>query len=124
MMITFHPFFASTLPLVLTDVAEGTDYRRFIWVSLALLVLVIVGLILVTQVKRRLQQDDAPISAGFTLSDLRQMHKSGQMSDEEFEKAKSLVVGAAKRAAEREEERRNAGKEPVAKQSKPPTPGA
>src|SRR3712207_8783046 len=44
-------------------------------------------------------------SAGFTLADLRQLHKSGQMTDEEFEKAKSKVVEAAKRAAERAAQR-------------------
>ena len=35
-------------------------------------------------------------SGGFTLSDLRRMHKEGRMTDEEFEKAKMLIVGAAK----------------------------
>jgi len=60
-------------------------------------------LLIVSRVKRRLQEPDPPASAGFTLSDLRQLHKSGQMSDEEFERAKAKVVEAARRASEREQ---------------------
>ena len=78
------------------------DYSRiFIW-SLALLGVLAVGLVVVSKVKRRLQEPDQPVSMGFTLSDLRQLHKSGQMSDEEFERAKAKVVEAAKKAAERD----------------------
>ena len=61
-----------------------------------------VGLLIVQQVRKRLQHTDEPVSSGFTLSDLRQLHKSGQMSDEEFERAKAKVIEAAKRAAERD----------------------
>ena len=86
--------------------AESLDVKRIIWTSLALVGLLVAGLVIVSHLKRRLGQDDAPVSAGFTLSDLRQMHKSGQMTDEEFEKAKAMVVGAAKRAAERAEARK------------------
>ena len=38
---------------------------------------------------------------GFTLGDLRQLHKSGKISDEEFQKAKDKIVVAAQRATER-----------------------
>lgn len=70
--------------------------------SLVLLALVFAGWLTVWQVRRRLTGPDDSSGAGFTLSDLRQLHKSGQMSDEEFERAKSKVVDAAKRAAERD----------------------
>ena len=70
--------------------------------SLVLLALVFAGWLTVWQVRRRLTQPDESSGAGFTLSDLRRLHKSGQMSDEEFERAKSKVVDAAKRAAERD----------------------
>lgn len=62
----------------------------------------IVAAVIVTWVKKRLKEPDEPVSAGFTLSDLRQLHKSGHMSDEEFERAKAKVVEAARRAAERQ----------------------
>ena len=72
--------------------------------SLLLIGLIVAGWLTVWQVKRRLQKtDDVLGNAGFTLSDLRQLHKSGQMSDDEFEKAKARVVDAARRAAARED---------------------
>ena len=45
--------------------------------------------------------DDVTAPAGFTLGDLRQLHKNGQMTDEEFERAKAQLVSATKKAAER-----------------------
>ncbi len=93
------------------------DYSRiFIW-SLALLGVLALGLVVVSKVKRRLQEPDQPVSMGFTLSDLRQLHKSGQMSDEEFERAKAKVVEAAKKAAERD------AKPAVAARARGPLPG-
>jgi hypothetical protein len=55
------------------------------------------------RLKRRMKaEDDTPVTpSGFTLSDLRQMHRSGQLSDEEFARAKEKVVAAAQRAEER-----------------------
>jgi hypothetical protein len=70
--------------------------------SLILVVLVIAGWVTVWQVRRRLTQPDESSGAGFTLSDLRRLHKSGQMTDEEFERAKARVVEAARRSAERD----------------------
>jgi len=84
---------------------EYTTTDVILW-SLLLIGLIVAGWLTVWQVKRRLQKtDDVLGNAGFTLSDLRQLHKSGQMSDEEFEKAKARVVDAARRAAARDEAR-------------------
>src|SRR5438045_4416321 len=83
------------------------DVTRLVVWSGVLVGVLIVGMVIVAKVKRRLQQPDEPISAGFTLSDLRQLHKSGQMTDEEFERAKEKVVEAARRATERQEVRRD-----------------
>jgi len=71
--------------------------------SLGLVVLVIVGWVTVLQVRRRLTQPDESSGAGFTLSDLRRLHKSGQMTDAEFERAKAKVVEAARKVAERDD---------------------
>ncbi len=70
--------------------------------SLVLVVLVIAGWITVWQVRRRLTQPDESSGSGFTLSDLRRLHREGQMTDAEFERAKAKVVEAARRAAERD----------------------
>jgi hypothetical protein len=42
--------------------------------------------------------EQAP-AQGFTLSDLRQLHKSGAMTDEEFERAKAKIVQTVQAAA-------------------------
>ena len=87
---------------VFTLAAPQPNFSKiFIW-SLALIGVLAVGLVVVSKVKRRLQEPDQPTSMGFTLSDLRQLHKSGRMTDEEFERAKAKVVEAAKKAAERD----------------------
>jgi hypothetical protein len=90
-------------PALAQQVTEN-DGMRILWVSLLLIGLLIAAFVIVAQVRRRLRADDAPLAgnAGFTLSDLRQLHKSGQMSDREFELAKAKILEAAKRASERD----------------------
>ncbi len=63
----------------------------------ALLVLVCVGAVAI-HVARRIARKDA-VPEGFTLEDLRRLHGSGQLSDEEFEKARAAVIERAKRVA-------------------------
>jgi hypothetical protein len=71
------------------------------WWALVLVGVVLVGFYLVVQVKRWVTKPDEPAGPGFTLSDLRALHRSGKMSSEEFEKAKAAIVQAAQRAAQR-----------------------
>jgi len=86
--------------------------------SLVLIGLILVGFVAASVVKRRLSQPQNAPSAGFTLSDLRALHKSGQMTDAEFERAKEAIVGAARRDAERDlKERHN---RPSPARSRPP----
>jgi hypothetical protein len=83
--------------------AEDTSATEVLLWSAAMLVLLAVGMAFAVRLKRRMKQvDDAPASmAGFTLSDLRQMHRAGQLTDEEFDRAKGKIVAAAQKAAER-----------------------
>ena len=67
---------------MLLELSTQDVSRLAIW-SGVLIGALIVGMVVVSKVKRRLQQPDEPVSAGFTLSDLRRLHKSGQMTDEE-----------------------------------------
>jgi uncharacterized membrane protein len=79
----------------------GVDYGAiFIW-SLVLVAFLIGMFLLVHQIKNWVKSPEASIGTGFTLSDLRQLHKSGQMSDEEFDKAKSRIIEAAQKASAR-----------------------
>jgi hypothetical protein len=71
-----------------------------LWLIAAVIVLFVVTV----WVRRHFLKGDDPAAsspAGFTLGDLRQLHKNGQMTDEEFERAKAQVVAAMTKAAER-----------------------
>ena len=73
-----------------------------VWWLLVLVGLLVAGFVAVAQVKKRLMRSEDATGPGFTLSDLRALHRAGKMSDAEFEKAKEVVVTAAKKAAERQ----------------------
>ena len=89
-------------PLVLLQTRD-VPLDKILLASLGLVALIVIGLVVVSHVRRRLNAADEPdASGGFMLSDLRRLHREGQMSDEEFEKAKARVVDAAKRAAARD----------------------
>ena len=72
----------------------------FFW-SFILILLIIAGAAAVMRLRRWLKEDDAPTSSGigFTLSDLRQLHKQGKMTDEEFERARAKMVEAGRAMA-------------------------
>ena len=81
--------------------AESDVAGVIVWLA-GLMVVLVVGLTWALRLKRRMAQEEeepAP-PLGFTLSDLRQMHRAGQISDAEFTKAKDKIVDAAKKAAE------------------------
>ena len=58
------------------------------------IVLVFTGVLLaVLSVVRRRMRGDVTGARDFTLTDLRDLHRQGKLTDEEFERAKSLLVG-------------------------------
>ena len=75
--------------------SDSSPTDIFIWL-LVLLVLVIGLFVAVVVLRKKMSPDEDFHGAGFTLSDLRQMHKKGQMSDEEFERAKVALLGSMK----------------------------
>lgn len=67
----------------------------FIWAAILIgALLVMFGLIV--YYRKWLNRDESVTGAGFTLSDLRRLHKEGKMTTEEFEKAKVAIIGAMK----------------------------
>lgn len=60
-----------------------------------LIAVVVVGWFAVVWV-RRLMRGDPRRDAGFALEDLRQMHRRGEIDDEEFARAKAALVGRAR----------------------------
>jgi hypothetical protein len=82
--------------LLIAQPGGQTILPVFGW-SLVLICLLVGGFFAISKLRQWMREDDAPASPiGFTLSDLRQLHKQGQMTDEEFERAKAKIVGSAK----------------------------
>jgi hypothetical protein len=83
--------------------AEASVADAIFW-SVVTLSLLLIGMMAAARLRRKMKQEDvtaaAPV-AGFTLSDLRQMHRAGQLTDAEFERAKEKVVIAAQKATTR-----------------------
>jgi len=77
----------------------------FVW-SLILVGIILGALVGVVWLRRKVMGgQDINGGAGFSLSALREIHRKGQMSAEEFEKAKALLLGD-KQGEKRGEDRR------------------
>ncbi len=73
-------------------VATSSAVSVLVW-SIILIAMVVVGLLAVSWVKKRIQQPDEPASAGFSLDDLRKLRRDGQISDEQYERARQRLIG-------------------------------
>jgi hypothetical protein len=65
------------------------------WLPILVVVIALPAAILaIRSIRRWTRQSDLPPAGGFTLADLRKLHKEGKMSEEEYKKAAARVVGA------------------------------
>ncbi len=97
-MISF-PFQPASFPTL----AQANDSGSvFIWSLLLIVFLVLMfgGISFFRKWMTRNDEESAS-PAGFTLGDLRRLHDEGQLSDEEFEKARTQMIAATQRAAAR-----------------------
>ena len=63
--------------------------------------IVIFAFLAYAQFKRWMKEPEvSSTSTGFTLSDLREMHRQGKMTDAEYEAARAKMVAKAKQAAD------------------------
>ncbi len=62
------------------------------WLA-ALAVVVVIGAIAIWLIRRTMGADTASGAGGFTLQELRDMHASGRISDDEFERARDSLIG-------------------------------
>jgi hypothetical protein len=96
-------FHALSIPLVL--LAQPSNVGGVIGWSLVLIVLIVAGAAGVLWLRRWMKEEEdvptTPGGIGFSLSDLRQLHREGKMTDEEFERARSKMVAAGKSLAEK-----------------------
>jgi hypothetical protein len=91
-----------TASLVTIAVAAQRSARLFSDVApwLALFIgVVIAGAILLMVLRRHMQRDQRQPQVGFTLDDLRRLHGSGDLSDEEFNRAKAAMIAGIRAAA-------------------------
>jgi hypothetical protein len=90
--------------ICLADSSGGGIVPAVGW-SLVIIALAVAGFVGVSKLRAWLkEEDDAASDAspiGFTLSDLKRLHREGKISTEEFEKAHSKMIGAAKAMAEK-----------------------
>jgi hypothetical protein len=89
------------LPSYCAAVLTGTN-AIIVW-SMILICLIIAGMAITLQVKKKVTETGTTSDGGggFSLSDLRQMVKDGRLTPEEFEKARAKIVEVAKRASQR-----------------------
>ncbi len=78
--------------VILAQAAEDLFGQLLPWLIM-LLVVVVVGAGGIYLVRRMLQSGPSASEEGFTLYELRRMRAAGQLSDEEFEQAKALIIG-------------------------------
>ena len=77
-------------------IAAANDTKAIVVWSLVLLAVVIVGFVLAIWAKRRLREPDPEPTIGFSLADLRELHRTGKISDEEFERARGKMAASLK----------------------------
>ena len=83
--------------------AGGGGLLSELWPWLvALLLLVCVGAIAIHVVRRMLDRETTTPDEGFSLQDLRELHASGALTDEEFDRAKAAIIGRVAGDAEPE----------------------
>ncbi|MEX0742708.1 MAG: hypothetical protein WD079_07900 [Phycisphaeraceae bacterium] len=64
--------------------------------TVVFLVLLVVGFVAVAAVRKHFREDDAPSvgGMGFTLNQLRQMRRDGEINDEQYEKLRQHIIGS------------------------------
>jgi hypothetical protein len=84
--------------------SDSSGFGSVLLWSLVLIAALAGLFVAVSWLRKWMKEDDVSAPVGFTLSDLRQLHKSGQMTTEEFERAKAKMVAATQAAMARKEE--------------------
>ncbi len=85
------------LPTAIVLAEKPFDYAGLTRWTLVLVAVCFVAFIVVSIVRRRSEEyRKSQVPPPFTLSDLREMHASGQLSDEEFDRAKEKMLNRAR----------------------------
>lgn len=94
------------MPLLNTAIlaAESNVTASILFWAFGLIVLLIVMLLSAVWIKKRMSPtEESAGGGGFTLADLRELRKSGAMTEEEYERAKAKMVQSLQAAASRKQ---------------------
>ncbi|MHC4349016.1 MAG: SHOCT domain-containing protein [Planctomycetota bacterium] len=81
-------------PLATATATRPGDLFGQVWPWLAALLLVVgAGALVIYLLRRYASRGETGVGEGFTLQELRDLHASGALSDEEFAKARASVIG-------------------------------
>jgi len=97
--------------------AQTTDKSNRLLADILPWLIVLVGVVLVGGIaiyfiRRHLYAEQSPSDVGFSLQQLRELHASGELTDEEFERAKAMMIGRL--AAPRQPSKKNDDSSPPA----------
>ena len=86
----------TALPDLSPLLAASAQAQRAIFVYLAVIVAAAVAVVAVALVVRKLLLRSPQATEAFTLSDIRRLHAEGELSDEEFEATRKLMIAKHK----------------------------
>jgi hypothetical protein len=88
--------------LIVARYVPSVDTRDILWAVGGLVLLIVVGTFIILRIRRSMQEDEPPAVGGtpFTLHDLRQLHKAGRLSDDEYEAARARIIAMVSRESE------------------------
>ena len=96
-MVLLAPSHHSRVASVFLAQDSGSGIAGVFGWSIVLIILVVLAFVGILFIKRWMQNDDIPAGGtGFGLSELRQMHRRGQLTDAEYEAAKEKMTSVAK----------------------------
>lgn len=81
-----------TLAATVTDKSSRLFAETLPWIIL-LLAAILAGGVIIFLARKYIYGGTDHAAGGFTLHDLREMHKSGEISDDEFTRAKAQMIG-------------------------------
>ena len=81
--------------------APGTLFSEVVPWLVALAAVVVVGGIAIWLVRRTMGTGTGSGTGGFTLQELRELHASGELSDEEFQRARDSLIGRLSEPSDR-----------------------
>jgi len=108
--------------------SDGNLFQQLLPWLIVLLITIVVGGVIMYLARRVAHGSDRKHNVGFTLHDLRQLHAQGELTDEQFERARARMIASVRAATDNTEssgQQGDTGNKPGASsvdQSEPSTP--